>query len=79
MRLCPIKQITNMNSVLAKLSSCLNLSFVCAEAAEDSEKDSSGSGAGGIDVQLLSVCLAALMALFRLPELCLEVGISFVQ
>lgn len=39
----------------------------------EGDVDPTGRGAGGIDVQLLSVCLAALMALFRLPELCREV------
>lgn len=65
--------VAHANQVIAKLSSCLNLSFICAEAQSDSDVDVSGVGAGGIDVQLLSVCLAALMALFRLPELCREV------
>ena len=42
----------------------------------EGDVDVTGVGAGGIDVQLLSVCLAALMALFRLPELCREVFVS---
>ena len=40
---------------------------------DPADDDLGGVGAGGIDVQLLSVCLAALMALFRLPELCREI------
>ena len=38
------------------------------------DRDERGNGSGGIDIQLLMVCIAALMALFRLPELCREVG-----
>lgn len=44
---------------------------MCAESTGD--VDSADTGAGGIGVQLLSVCLAAPMALFRLPEFCREV------
>jgi hypothetical protein len=65
--------VSHANAVISKLSVCLNLSFICAEAQGDSDVDVHNTGAGGIDVQLLSVCLAALMALFRLPELCREV------
>jgi hypothetical protein len=66
--------VAQANPVITKLSACLNLSFVCAEAQGEGDVDPTGGGAGGIDVQLLSVCLAALMALFRLPELCREVS-----
>jgi hypothetical protein len=56
------------NAIVLKLAACLNLSFKCAPAQDASDVDPSGSGAGGIDVSFLSVCLAALMALFRVPE-----------
>jgi len=65
--------VAHANAVIGKLSKCLDLSFVCGEAQGENDVDVGGTGAGGIDVQLLSVCLAALMALFRLPELCREV------
>ena len=64
--------IAHANEVVSTLSQCLNFSFVCA-AANPGDLDPLECGAGGIDVQLLSVCLAALMALFRLPELCREI------
>ena len=70
--------VTHANAIISKLAACLNMSFVCSEQQSESDAvaggGSDGSGnAGGMDVQLLSVCLAALMALFRLPELCREV------
>ena len=81
--------IVHTNVVITKLSSLLNMSFICHEPqvrmlcnvpssksksqVVQVEGEPDAAGAGGIDVQLLSVCLAALMALFRLPELCREV------
>lgn len=58
------------DDVTLKLAACLTLSFGCAPALDANDVDPSGSTglAGGIDVSFLSVCLAALMALFRVPE-----------
>jgi hypothetical protein len=58
------------DDVTLKLTACLSLSFGCAPSLDANDVDPSGSGgsAGGIDVSFLSVCLAALMALFRVPE-----------
>jgi len=72
---CSEAQVSIWLSMLFLVFFCFFVFFYDSVICEQGEGDVdvTGVGAGGIDVQLLSVCLAALMALFRLPELCREV------
>jgi len=61
------------NEIMVKVTACLDRAFTCHApilVPEEAEAFPNTGGGGGIDVQLLSVCLAALMALFRVPEIC---------
>jgi hypothetical protein len=61
-------------ALLAHLTRLLDLAFGAGPPELDAgDDDALGNGTGGVEVQLLTVCLAALMALFRLPEFCREV------
>jgi hypothetical protein len=62
------------SALLSKLTKLLDLAFSAGPPElEAGDVDALGNGTGGIDVQLLTVCLASLMALFRLSDFCREV------